>query len=131
VSAFSTLSPVFIGAGIDDILGHRLATFESHELKFNFDVEKGREYWLELTIPEPYLNPGRYFLSVSLFSGQIYFDLLFHAAAFEVQPVHAVTGEYFEPIAGAGALRLPYRWAHAEAAGDPVAAHAVTGSASS
>ena len=43
---------------------------------------------LELRIPQPYLNPGRYFLSVSLLSGQTYFDLLFHVAAFDVTPIH-------------------------------------------
>jgi lipopolysaccharide transport system ATP-binding protein len=115
-----TRTAVFAGAGIDDILGHRLATFESHEVQFSFDVEQGKEYALELRIPQPYLNPGRYFLSVSLLSGQTYFDLLFHVAAFDVTPIHSVTGDYFEPIAGAGSLRLPYRWAHAAAPLDPV-----------
>ena len=119
-----TRTPVFAGAGIDDILGHRLATFESHEVEFSFDVEQGKEYALELRVPQPYLNPGRYFLSVSLLSGQTYFDLLFHVAAFDVTPIHSVTGDYFEPIAGAGSLRLPYRWAHAAAPLGPVAAAA-------
>jgi homopolymeric O-antigen transport system ATP-binding protein len=120
-----TRTAVFAGAGIDDILGHRLATFESHEVQFSFDVEQGREYVLELRIPQPYLNPGRYFLSVSLLSGQTYFDLLFHVAAFDVTPIHSVTGDYFAPIAGAGSLRLPYRWAHAAAPLGPVASAAV------
>lgn len=120
--AQSAIAPVFIGAGIDDLLGHRLATFESHELNFSFDVEAGREYQFDLTIPQPYLNPGRYFLSVSLFSGQMYFDLLFHAAAFEVTPIQAETGEYFEPIPGAGALRLPYSWKAAPALEPAIAA---------
>ena len=122
-----TRTSVFAGAGIDDILGHRLATFESHEVRFSVDVEQGREYVLELRIPQPYLNPGRYFLSVSLLSGQTYFDVLFHVAAFDVTPIHGDTGEYFEPIAGAGALRLPFRWAHASEAPDPLAAAAGTG----
>jgi hypothetical protein len=110
-----TRTAVFVGAGIDDILGHRLATFDSNEVHFALDVEQGREYALELRIPQPYLNPGRYFLSVSLLSGQTYFDLLFHVAAFDVRPIQHGTGDYFEPIAGAGALRLPYRWTHATA----------------
>jgi homopolymeric O-antigen transport system ATP-binding protein len=104
---------VSVGAGIDDILGHRLATFESNEVHFSLDVEKDREYSVELHVPHPYLNPGRYFLSVSVFSGRTYFDLLFHVAAFEVTTIDAATGTYFEPIAGAGSLRLPYRWTHA------------------
>ena len=114
LTAQANVSHVFIGAGIDDIMGHRLATFDSDELRFSFDVEEGREYGLDLSIPNPYLNPGRYFLSISLLSGQTYFDLLFHAAAFEVVPIEASTGEYFEPIAGAGALRVPFQWTHAE-----------------
>ena len=117
-----TRTAVFAGAGIDDILGHRLATFESHEVHFSFDVEQGKEYALELRIPQPYLNPGRYFLSVSLLSGQTYFDLLFHVAAFDIAPIHHGTGDYFAPIAGAGALRLPYQWTHGAAPHGVVAA---------
>jgi lipopolysaccharide transport system ATP-binding protein len=120
-----TRSAIFAGAGIDDILGHRLATFESHEVDFSFDVEQGKEYALDLRIPQPYLNPGRYFLSVSLLSGQTYFDLLFHVAAFDIAPIHHVTGDYFAPIAGAGSLRLPYQWVHAAAPPGPIAAAAV------
>ena len=117
-----TRSAIFAGAGIDDILGHRLATFESHEVHFSFEVEQGKEYALELRIPQPYLNPGRYFLSVSLLSGQTYFDLLFHVAAFDIAPIHHDTGDYFAPIAGAGALRLPYQWTHGAAPHGVVAA---------
>jgi lipopolysaccharide transport system ATP-binding protein len=118
----TTRTAVFAGAGIDDILGHRLATFESHEVKFSFEVTQDQEYSLELRIPQPYLNPGRYFFSVSVFSGQTYFDLLFHAAAFDVTTIDAASGAYFEPIAGAGALRLPYQWAHAAPVSSGVAA---------
>jgi len=113
--AESTRRDLFVGAGIDDMLGHRLATFESHEVNFRVDVEAGRDYDVELSVPRPYLNPGRYFLSVSLFSGHTYFDLLFHAASFDVTPIDVATGDYFEPIAGAGPLRLPYQWAQAPA----------------
>jgi lipopolysaccharide transport system ATP-binding protein len=122
----TTLQALSIGAGIDDILGHRLATFESNEVHFTLDVEKDREYRVELQVPQPYLNPGRYFLSVSLFSGRTYFDLLFHVAAFDVTSVDAATGTYFEPIAGAGSLRLPYRWTCADVASE--ARSAVTAS---
>ena len=110
------LTPVFVGAGLDDIFGQRLATFESNDVNFSFDVEPGGSYAFDLRIPQPYLNPGRYFLSISLFSGQQYFDLVMHAAEFEISPIHAETGEYFEPIPGSGALRPPYHWAHGEAA---------------
>jgi lipopolysaccharide transport system ATP-binding protein len=114
--AESTRRDLFVGAGIDDMFGHRLATFESHEVNFRVDVEAGRDYDVELSVPQPYLNPGRYFLSVSLFSGQTYFDVLFHAATFDVTPIDVATGDYFEPIAGAGPLRLPFTWARAHAA---------------
>jgi lipopolysaccharide transport system ATP-binding protein len=113
--ADAAVAPVFIGAGIDDLFGHRLATFDSHELNFSFAVEAGCAYQFDLIIPQPYLNPDRYFLSVSLLSGRTYYDLLFHAAAFEVAPIQADTGEYFEPTPGAGALRLPYSWTTAPA----------------
>ena len=99
--ANATIPRLFIGAGIDDLLGHRLATFESNEVQFGFGAEPGKDYVLDLTIPQPYLNPGRYFLSVSLFSGQQYYDVLFHAAAFEIVPIHAETGDFFEAIPGA------------------------------
>jgi lipopolysaccharide transport system ATP-binding protein len=121
-----TRASVFAGAGIDDILGHRLATFDSDLVGFSVNVEQGREYDFELHIPQPYLNPGRYFLSVSLLSGQTYFDLLFHVAAFDVTPIRSDTGDYFEPTAGAGALRLPFLWTHASNAYDEVAAAPAT-----
>jgi lipopolysaccharide transport system ATP-binding protein len=114
LKAEGTLPSLFIGAGIDDILGHRVATFDSNHVNFDFSIQQGREYGFELAIPQPYLNPGRYFLSVSLFSGLIFYDLLVHAAAFDVVPIHASTGEYFEPLAGSGALGVPYEWAPTE-----------------
>jgi hypothetical protein len=52
---------------------------------------------------------------VSLSSGHTYFDVLFHAATFDVTPIDVATGDYFEPIPGAGPLRLPYTWARAHA----------------
>jgi lipopolysaccharide transport system ATP-binding protein len=116
LSSLSTLSPIYVGAGIDDILGQRLATFESNEIQFSLDVESGCDYVCELRVPQPCLNPGRYFLSVSVFSGQIYYDALFHVAAFEILPIDVDSGDYFEPIPGAGALRLPYQWHRAEIA---------------
>jgi len=76
LKAEGTLPSLFIGAGIDDILGHRVATFDSNNVDFDFSIQQGREYVFELAIPQPYLNPGRYFLSVSLFSGLIFYDLL-------------------------------------------------------
>ena len=113
--AESTRRDLFVGAGVDDMFGHRLATFESHEVNFRVDVEAGRDYDVELSVPRPDLNPGRYFLSVSLSSGHTYFDVLFHAATFDVTPIDVATGDYFEPIPGAGPLRLPYTWARAHA----------------
>ena len=80
------------------MFGHRLATFESHEVNFRVDVEAGRDYDVALSVPRPNLNPGRYFLSVSLSSGHTYFDVLLHAATFDVTPIDVATGDYFEPI---------------------------------
>ena len=113
-TAASRQAPVCVGAGLDDIFGHRLATFDSADVNFSINAEPGRSYVFDLRIPQPYLNPGRYFLSVSLFSGQQYFDLLLHAAEFEITPIHAETGDYFAPIGGAGSLSLPYEWSHSE-----------------
>ena len=110
VRAHGQVPAFFIGAGVDDLLGHRVATFDSNEVDFTVAAEAGGEYHFDLAIPRPFLNPGRYFLSVSLFSGQIFFDLLLHAAAFDIAPIHAATGEYFQPIAGAGAMSVPFQW---------------------
>ena len=110
IKADGALPSLFIGAGVDDILGHRVATFDSNHVDFDFSIQRGREYAFELSIPQPYLNPGRYFLSVSLFSGLTFYDLLVHATSFDVVPIHAETGEYFEPLPGSGALGVPYEW---------------------
>jgi lipopolysaccharide transport system ATP-binding protein len=110
VRAHGSVPALFIGVGIDDLLGHRVATFDSNVVDFNFATEGGGDYSFELVIPKAFLNPGRYFLSVSLFSGQIFYDVLIHAASFDIAPIHADTGEYFQPIAGAGAMSVPYEW---------------------
>jgi hypothetical protein len=114
IKAEGMLPSLFIGAGVDDILGHRVATFDSNHVDFDFSIQQGRGYAFELSIPQPYLNPGRYFLSVSLFSGLTFYDLLVHATSFDIVPIHAETGEYFEPLQGSGALGVPYEWMPAD-----------------
>ena len=118
VRATGTVPSFFVGAGVDDLLGHRVATFDSNEVAFTSSAEAGGTYHFDLSIPRPSLNPGRYFLSVSLFSGQIFYDLLVHAASFDIAPIHAGTGEYFQPIAGAGAMSVPFEWEQGAGTGD-------------
>jgi lipopolysaccharide transport system ATP-binding protein len=108
--ALATLSHAGIGIGIDDIYGTRIATFNSQERNVVMAVERDEECTMALHVPCPPLNPGRYTVSCAVTSGALLLDFVPQAATFEVQPIHADTGEHFEPSAGAGPVTLPGEW---------------------
>jgi homopolymeric O-antigen transport system ATP-binding protein len=110
---FRSLAPVMhaaIGVGIDDMYGSRLMTFNSDESGVTLTTERGAEYAVDLCIPRPYLNPGRYSLSCAVLSGGQILDFVAHAASFDVLPLDDASGAHIEPTDGAGPIRLPCTW---------------------
>jgi lipopolysaccharide transport system ATP-binding protein len=108
--ALAALSHAGIGIGIEDLYGNRIATFNSHELDVVTAVGRGDVCTMTLHVPCPPLNPGRYTLSCAVTSGALLLDFVPQAAGFEIQPIHAETGDHFEPTAGAGPVTLPAEW---------------------
>jgi lipopolysaccharide transport system ATP-binding protein len=108
--ATSTIQHAAIGVGIDDLFGARIATFNSDEVGVTLTADRNRVYTLDLCVPQPVLNPGRYAISCAVSSGARILDFLPQAGFFDIQPIRADTGEHFEPTAGAGPLRLDCTW---------------------
>jgi lipopolysaccharide transport system ATP-binding protein len=110
---FRSISPVLhagVGVGIDDMYGSRLMTFNSDESGVTMTTERGGEYAVDLCVPRPSLNPGRYSLSCAILSGGQILDFVSNATAFDVLPLDDASGAHIEPTEGAGPIRLPCSW---------------------
>jgi lipopolysaccharide transport system ATP-binding protein len=124
-TAMSNVHDAAIGVGIDDLYGNRIATFNSDESGVTMAAGKGNTYTVDLQVPRPVLNPGRYAVSCAVLSGARILDFLPQAGFFDVQPIRVDTGEHFEPPAGAGPVRLPCFW-DLHPAADPLIPAAVS-----
>jgi lipopolysaccharide transport system ATP-binding protein len=110
---FHSIAPVLhaaVGVGIDDMYGSRLTTFNSDESGVTMTTERGGEYTVDLCVPRPCLNPGRYSLSCAVLSGGQILDFVSNATAFDVLPLDDASGAHIEPTEGAGPIRLPCAW---------------------
>jgi lipopolysaccharide transport system ATP-binding protein len=110
---FHSIAPVLhaaVGVGIDDMYGSRLMTFNSDESGVTITTERGGEYTVDLCVPRPCLNPGRYSLSCAVLSGGQILDFVSNATAFDVLPIDEASGAHIEPTEGAGPIRLPCTW---------------------
>jgi lipopolysaccharide transport system ATP-binding protein len=109
-AAISSIHDAAIGVGIDDLYGNRIATFNSDEAGATIAAGRDNTYTVDLRVPNPVLNPGRYAVSCAVLSGARILDFLPQAGFFDVQPIRSDTGEHFEPPAGAGPVRLACSW---------------------
>jgi lipopolysaccharide transport system ATP-binding protein len=110
---FRSIAPVLhasAGIGIDDMYGSRLMTFNSDESGVTITTERGGDYAVDLCVPRPCLNPGRYSLSCAVLSGGTVLDFVPNATAFDVLPLDDASGAHIEPTEGAGPIRLPCSW---------------------
>ncbi len=98
VSFKSNFSAEGIGVelAIDDMLGQRITTFESHRVNYEVDVKKGVSYQCELEVPSVVLLPGSYYLSIGLYAGRNYYDFLKHFGSLRINPLDFKTGKSFE-----------------------------------
>jgi len=110
---FRSIAPILhaaVGVGIDDMYGSRLVTFNSDESGVTLTTERGGEYAVDLCVPRPCLNPGRYSLSCAILSGGQILDFVSNATAFDVLPLDDASGAHIEATEGAGPIRLPCTW---------------------
>ena len=110
---FRSIAPVLhaaVGIGIEDMYGTRLMTFNSDESGVTVSTERGGDYTIDLCVPHPCLNPGRYSLSCAVLSGGQVLDFVANATAFDVLPLDDASGAHIEPTEGAGPIRLPCSW---------------------
>lgn len=110
---FRSIVPILhaaVGVGLDDMYGSRLMTFNSDESGVTITTEKDGAYTVNLCVPQPSLNPGRYSLSCAVLSGGQVLDFIPHATTFDVLPLDDESGAHVEPTDGAGPIRVPCAW---------------------
>jgi lipopolysaccharide transport system ATP-binding protein len=98
---------VHVGVGVEDAMGMRIVTFNSDVAGVALDVRAGDEYVIELRVPTPGLNPGRYTLSAAVGSAAQLLDFLPAAATIEVAD-WTEEGSMVKPQAGV--VSMPCRW---------------------
>ena len=86
VASTATLEHLECAIGLDDMFGSRVVTFMSDRQQMS--TTAGGRYNIDVTVPPFGLRPGRYMLSVSLYSGGHYHDYRMHFGAFSIVPLH-------------------------------------------
>jgi lipopolysaccharide transport system ATP-binding protein len=109
-----TMPDVTCAIGLDNLYGTRVVTFISdHE---PIATVSGGRYQIAVTVPPFGLLPGKYLLSVSLFSGGQYHDYLIHFGAVRVLPLNVNGVQHVEEHADQGAIAVPSAWRVSEVA---------------
>ena len=104
--------------GLDDTYGSRVVTFMSDDARLT--THPGGRYAIEVTVPPFGLRPGKYLLSVSLYSGGHYYDYLVHFGAVSVAPLQEDGEGHVEDEADRGPIAVPSVWSVSEStAGAP------------
>jgi lipopolysaccharide transport system ATP-binding protein len=96
-----------VGLGVEDAMGLRIVTFNSDVQNVTVDVRAGESYAIELRVPNPGLNPGRYTLSCAVGSAAQLLDFLPAAATIEVAD-WTEEGSVVKPQAGV--VSMPCAW---------------------
>jgi lipopolysaccharide transport system ATP-binding protein len=109
-SASSALDSLACAIGLDDIYGTRVVTFDSVSAADPIATVAGGRYAIDLEIPPFGLLPGKYLLSVSIYSGGTFHDYLVHFGAISIVPLDQEDGRYVEQGSGRGPIQVPSRW---------------------
>jgi lipopolysaccharide transport system ATP-binding protein len=96
-----------VGVGVDDAMGMRIVTFNSDVAGVAVDVQAGKDYVVELRVPTPGLNPGRYTISAAVGSAAQLLDFLPAAATIEVAD-WTEEGSVVKPQPGV--VSMPCHW---------------------
>ena len=109
-----------VGVGVEDAMGMRIVTFNSDVHGTTVDARAGEEYVVELRVPSPGLNPGRYTLSAAVGSAAQLLDFLPAAATIEVAD-WTEEGAMVKPQAGVVSMPCSWRVASAIPSGNALA----------
>jgi lipopolysaccharide transport system ATP-binding protein len=107
MSAASAADHVACAIGLDDMYGSRVVTFMSEP---EICAKPGDHYGIDLMVPAFGLLPGKYMLSVSLFSGGQYLDYLVHFGAISVLPLDRDGRQRVEQHVDRGSIAVPSMW---------------------
>jgi len=108
VASAATLEHVECAVGLDDMFGSRVVTFMSDRQQMSMSA--GGRYNIDVTVPPFGLRPGRYLLSVSLYSGGQYHDYLVHVGAFSVVPLHQDGERHVDDRTDRGPIAVTSEW---------------------
>ena len=110
----SRLDGVRCAIGLDSLYGTRLVTFTSDDRQVA--ARPGGRYEFEVSVPPFGLVPGKYLLSVSLYSGEVYHDYMVHFGAVNVLPL-GVDGQHdVDERTDRGLVAAPSAWRVSEIA---------------
>ena len=118
-SASMTLDSMACAVGLDDMYGTRVVTFDSGRHAVPIATVSGRHYAVDLEIPPFGLLPGKYLLSVSVYSGGQFHDYLIHFGTVSVVPLEQDGGGYVDLASDRGPIQVPSTWRVSEL--EPVA----------
>jgi hypothetical protein len=113
VAATATLPQVQCAIGLDDLYGSRVVTFVSD--RQSMSTANGRHYDIDVTVPPFGLRPGKYLLSVSVYSGGQYHDYLVHFGAISVVALHSEDDEHVDDQTDRGPIAAHSEWRMSEA----------------
>jgi lipopolysaccharide transport system ATP-binding protein len=105
-----TLSSMVCALGLDDMYGTRLVTFDSGRQAAPIATVSGGHYAIDLEIPPFGLLPGRYLLSVSVYSGGQFHDYLIHFGSVSIVPIEQDGGAYVDQASQYGPIQVPSIW---------------------
>jgi lipopolysaccharide transport system ATP-binding protein len=108
IEARVTMPDVTCAIGLDNLYGTRVVTFISDHA--HIATAPGGRYEIEVTVPPFGLLPGKYLLSISLFSGGQYHDYLIHFGAVRVLPLALNGIQHVEEDVDRGPIAVPSAW---------------------
>jgi lipopolysaccharide transport system ATP-binding protein len=109
-SASVALASMACAIGLDDLYGTRVVTFDSRREGVPIVTVAGGRYAVDLDVPAFGLVPGRYLLSVSVYSGGQFHDYLIHFGTISVVPLNHEDGGHVEQAAGHGPIQVSSAW---------------------
>jgi homopolymeric O-antigen transport system ATP-binding protein len=108
VVSTATLEHLECAIGLDDMFGSRVVTFVSDRQQIS--TTAGGRYNIDVTVPAFGLRPGRYLLSVSLYSGGHYHDYLVHFGALSIVPFHDDGEGHVDDQPDRGPIAVASQW---------------------
>jgi lipopolysaccharide transport system ATP-binding protein len=108
VASTVTLEHLECALGLDDMFGSRVVTFVSDRQQIS--TTAGGRYNIDVTVPPFGLRPGRYLLSVSLYSGGHYHDYLVHFGALSIVPLHDDGEGHVDDQSDRGPIAVASEW---------------------